>query len=63
MESLDDRSQYILRHRFGLQTETETLSALGEHFGLSRERVRQLQNRALDQLRCALEEGSDRAAA
>lgn len=53
---LDPIEQDILVHRFGLGgAPTTTLRSLGERHALSRERIRQLQNRALDKLRIAIE--------
>ena len=49
---LPERERKILRHRFGLATgENETLDQIGERLSLSRERVRQLEKRALAALR------------
>jgi RNA polymerase primary sigma factor len=49
---LPKREAAILRHRFGLDGETErTLEEVGAEFGVTRERVRQLQNLALRKLR------------
>lgn len=54
--SLEDREREILRQRFGLSgADTQTLQALGAQYGVSRERVRQLQQRALAKLRHAVE--------
>jgi RNA polymerase primary sigma factor len=45
----------ILRHRFGLDgSQIMTLREVGEMHGLSRERIRQLQERALQKIRLAL---------
>lgn len=42
----------ILRRRYGLQgVEQETLREIGERYALSRERIRQLQERAVDSMR------------
>ena len=51
-----DRSREILARRYGLDTESngETLETIGEAFGLTRERIRQLENMALKQLARAL---------
>jgi RNA polymerase primary sigma factor len=50
--SLTDREQLILRLRYGLGGEEEhTLEQIGQSLGLSRERVRQLEARALKKLR------------
>jgi RNA polymerase sigma factor (sigma-70 family) len=52
LRELDDRERLILVLRFGLQgEEPRTLEEIGEHFGLTRERIRQMQNRALAKLR------------
>lgn len=50
--SLTPREQLILRLRYGLAGEEEhTLEQIGQHLNLSRERVRQLEARALKRLR------------
>ena len=52
MGQLDEREEKIIRLRFGLDGEPpKTLENLGEHFGISRERVRQLQNASLKRMR------------
>ncbi|HEY5707704.1 MAG TPA: RNA polymerase sigma factor RpoD/SigA [Terrimicrobiaceae bacterium] len=52
---LDDRERLIINSRFGLDgQEPKTLEEIGEAFGLTRERIRQLQNVALLRLRRAL---------
>ena len=53
---LDPREATILRYRFGLDGSTErTLEEVGEKFGVTRERVRQIQNIALNKLRKRIE--------
>lgn len=49
LNQLSDREQYIIKHR--MLTETpETLSDVGEKFGISRERVRQIEESAFKKL-------------
>lgn len=51
-ERLSPREAQILRMRYGLNgREPQTLKEIGKKFGLSRERIRQLERRALRQLR------------
>jgi RNA polymerase primary sigma factor len=48
--------RHILERRFELHGVSRmTLEALGQHYHLSRERIRQIQNSALDKLKRALE--------
>ena len=49
---LDERGREILRLRFGLDRgEPRTLEEVGEHFNLTRERIRQIEARAMSKLR------------
>ncbi|MCA3565187.1 MAG: RNA polymerase factor sigma-32 [Methylocystis sp.] len=50
---LSDRERRIIRER-RLQDEAATLESLGENLGISKERVRQIENRALEKLKQAL---------
>lgn len=53
---LDPREMTILRYRFGLDGGGEkTLEEVGEKFGVTRERIRQIQNVALRKLRRKIE--------
>src|SRR5712672_3723040 len=55
LEVLDDRERKIIFKRFGLYDgEPKTLEEVGKKFGVTRERIRQLQNIALAKLRRAL---------
>jgi RNA polymerase primary sigma factor len=52
MKMLTPREKIVLERRFGIDGQTEqTLQQLGEEFGLTRERIRQIENRALSKLR------------
>ncbi len=54
-QSLSSREQEVLAGRFGLHDrDPETLDTLSERLGLTRERVRQVQNEALAKLRAHL---------
>jgi len=56
VKHLDAREATILRYRFGLDGGTEkTLEEVGVKFGVTRERVRQIQNLALRKLRKMIE--------
>jgi RNA polymerase sigma factor (sigma-70 family) len=51
LPALDPRERYVLARRFGLDGEPEqSLRAIGERLGLSREGVRQIQQKALAKL-------------
>src|SRR5665213_3223160 len=56
VKHLDEREATILRYRFGLDGGNEkTLEEVGEKFGVTRERIRQIQNLALRKLRKMIE--------
>ena len=55
---LDERERMVLRLRYGLDRgEARTLDEVGKHFNLTRERIRQIENRALSKLRHPSTEG------
>jgi len=55
LDVLDDRERRIIFSRFGLDgQQPKTLEEVGERFGVTRERIRQLQNIALVKMRKAL---------
>lgn len=48
---LSDREADILVRRYGLLEEAETLDSIGQDYGISRERIRQIETKALIRLR------------
>ncbi len=55
--TLDQRENKILAMRFGLHDGTQrTLEEVGAHLGVTRERIRQIQDQALKKLRAKMEE-------
>jgi RNA polymerase sigma factor (sigma-70 family) len=56
---LDERERTIVRSRFGLDGREQTLRELAGTLGVSAERVRQLEQRALGKLREAVGEGAE----
>ena len=52
LDQLDDKERFIVERRFGLADDKpQTLAHVGEALNLSRERIRQIQARALEKLR------------
>ncbi len=52
LDSLDGREQRVIRLRFGLDDgRPRTLEEVGHEFGLTRERIRQIESHALRKLR------------
>jgi RNA polymerase primary sigma factor len=51
---LDDREREVLLDHYGLDRPPQTLRQIGSHFGLSAERIRQIEEQALDTMRAAL---------
>jgi RNA polymerase sigma factor (sigma-70 family) len=59
LASLSDREKHVLRLRYGLGTDREyTLEEIGRHLSVTRERVRQIESRALQKLREARKRAS-----
>ncbi|HEY4428550.1 MAG TPA: sigma-70 family RNA polymerase sigma factor [Solirubrobacteraceae bacterium] len=62
--SLDEREREVLLDHFGVDRPAQTLRQIGSQFGLSAERVRQIEEQALQGLRAALvAKGIDRGSA
>ncbi|PPI87843.1 RNA polymerase sigma factor RpoH [Candidatus Pantoea edessiphila] len=55
LESLDERSRYIIRTRWLEEDNKTTLQELANKYGVSAERVRQLEKNAMKKLRVAIE--------
>jgi RNA polymerase sigma factor (sigma-70 family) len=52
LSSLDERERSVIRLRYGLDRgEPRTLDEVGTHFNLTRERIRQIESRAMSKLR------------
>ncbi|MGL5684046.1 MAG: sigma-70 family RNA polymerase sigma factor [Marinifilaceae bacterium] len=51
LSTLQDREKDIIRLFFGINTQEMTLEEIGEKFGLTRERVRQIKEKAIRKLR------------
>ncbi|KKU27166.1 MAG: RNA polymerase sigma factor [Candidatus Magasanikbacteria bacterium GW2011_GWA2_46_17] len=53
MSELQDRSRHILVERFGLGPKgvSRTLDSIGKEYGITRERIRQIENHAVEQVR------------
>jgi RNA polymerase primary sigma factor len=54
LDALPERERRILELRFGFEGEPWTLEAIGAELGLTRERVRQLEDQALGRMEVAL---------
>ncbi|MEK9848354.1 MAG: RNA polymerase factor sigma-32 [Rhodospirillaceae bacterium] len=53
MAALDERERQIIKHRF-LEENKPTLEEIGHDFGVSKERIRQIESRALEKLKLFL---------
>ena len=52
LETLNDREKEVISLRFGLgKDRTYTLEEIGESLGITRERVRQIESKAMEKLR------------
>jgi len=55
IEKLEPREKYIIKKRYGFSnSEPKSLDAIGKKFGLTRERIRQIEERALDKIKIRL---------
>jgi RNA polymerase sigma-32 factor len=54
LEDLDERSRHILENRW-LAEKKQTLHELAAHYGVSAERIRQIESNAIKKLRVAME--------
>jgi RNA polymerase sigma factor (sigma-70 family) len=61
LSGLSDREREVLRARYGLDSPEESLRQIARRLGVSAERVRQVENRALGKLRAAAAESADAA--
>lgn len=53
LAGFDERTREVVARRFGLTDGTEhTLEEIGRDFGVTRERIRQIETKALERLRC-----------
>ena len=55
MDTLTPREKDIIRHRF-LDDDRITLAEIGESYGVTKERIRQIEGRALAKLKAVLTE-------
>jgi len=56
MEELNENEREVLRLRFGLEDhDPQTLDTIGKKFGVTRERIRQIEAKSLDKLRKVME--------
>ncbi len=51
LETLTRREEEIVKLRFGIDAEEHTLNEVGEHFAVTRERIRQMESKAINKLR------------
>lgn len=56
VKNFDKREQDIILRRYGLEGEEETLESIGKSYNISRERIRQLQNKISQQLQILINE-------
>ncbi len=55
LKALPTRYQKVVQARYGITENPKTLEDIGEHFGVTRERIRQMEVKALEDLRSEVE--------
>ncbi len=53
LDVLPNRSRYVIVHRMGLGVAEQTHKDIGDHLGISKQRVKQIEDKALEQMRAA----------
>lgn len=56
LDHLDEGERNVIKSRFGIDGEAETLETIGARFGVTRERIRQIEVKALKKMRSISEE-------
>jgi RNA polymerase primary sigma factor len=51
LDCLDERERTIIEAVFGIGQDEKTMAEIGREYGLTRERVRQIRNKAIKKLR------------
>lgn len=51
LKCLSAREESVIRHRFGIDCDEQTLEEIGQSYGVTRERIRQIEAKALEKLR------------
>lgn len=51
LQELNERERTIIKMKFGIESEQKTLEEIGQHFGITKQRVGQIANNAIEKLR------------
>ena len=54
LNQLSEKESHVIIHRTGLQGQRQTLQEIGDAYGITRERVRQIEVRAFEKLQKAV---------
>ena len=51
LQVLNEREQTVIKMKFGIESDEKTLEQIGQYFGISKQRVGQIESRAIEKIK------------